>query len=111
MVVTVITVRVMKVTVDEVINMIAVRDRFVTTSWTVDVSGLVGGALMLVTTVRIRVAHWNRMLFNNSVFTLMMEMSVMEIIDVIAMLDGGVPAIIAMLVVVIGVGFAIVFAH
>ena len=77
MVIAVITVRVVEMTVNQVIDVVAMRYRLVSTTGAVDVTGImsrtfvVGGA-----GVRVRVADLDGMLFDLSVGTDMMHVTV-----------------------------------
>ena len=60
MVITVITVRVMQMSIDQVIDVIAVRDRFVSAARAVDMIGVMAAALMCwCAGVRIGFAHFD----------------------------------------------------
>jgi hypothetical protein len=74
----------MQMAVDDVIDMIAMRDRFVTTAWTVDVIGRVAAAPVAGrTNVGVHVRHFQLMLFDHAVGILMMQMPVVQVIDMI----------------------------
>ena len=104
MVVTVVTMRVMKMPVDEIVNVVAVGDRFVPAIGTVDVAGVMPGAIVSRRAgVRVRVGHLEHVFFDLAVFTNVMQVAVVQIIDMVAVLDSGVFAVRAVLVVVMGV--------
>lgn len=112
MIITVIPMWVMKVTIDEVVDVIAVGDRFVSAAGAMNVTVFVTILMVVILAIRrIRFAYWNDMLFHLSVFTLMMEVTVMKVIDVITMLNRSVSAVGSMLMIVIRVGLAGLFAH
>jgi hypothetical protein len=99
-VVAVVSVRVMQVTVDEVVDVVAVGDGFVATLWTVDVVRGVGAAL-----VRGGAVGWIGRVHFEGVFIHMvvvhvMQVAVVEVVDVVVVFDGGVSAAFAVDVVV-----------
>lgn len=111
MIVAVVAVRIMESAVDKIVDMIAMRDRFVATSRAMYMFGIVS----LVpefrrAAVRILGAHLDDMFFNNVAF-LMVEMAVVEIVDVIAMFNGDVTAFRAMLMGMIGVNAMALAGH
>lgn len=94
----------MQVTINQVIDVITVRNRFVTATGTVNVTGIVAGTLVGGSaSVRIRVGHFQHVLFDLSVFADMVQMTIVQIVDVVAVLDAGVFAIGAVLVIVMSV--------
>ncbi|MCH9809464.1 MAG: hypothetical protein K0U74_17200 [Alphaproteobacteria bacterium] len=106
-----ITMRVVQVAIDQVANMVAVRDGFVTATWAMNMPGLVPVAAMVRRAgVWIPVAHFNHMLVH-VVAVGMMQVPIMQIINVITVLDGGVPAAGAMVVWMIFVFWIIAVAH
>lgn len=73
MIVTMIPVRVMQVTIDQIIDMVAVGDCFVTTTGTVNVIGIVTAAVVRRRAcVRIRLVDLQHMFFDLSVVANMM---------------------------------------
>jgi hypothetical protein len=94
MVVAVAIVLVMQVAIDQVIDMVAVRDRRVSASRSVHVVGRVGRAGMSA-----GAGGWvmsrdlQDMLFDHSVEGRVMQVSIVEIVDVSIMFDCRVPAI------------------
>lgn len=104
MVITMVTVRVMQVTIDQIIDVITVRYRFVTASGTVHVARVVAAAVVLGgASDGIGLGDFDRVLFDFSVFQDVMQVAVVQVIHVVAVLDTGVFAIWAVLVVVMGV--------
>lgn len=104
MVVTVITMRVMQVTVNEVIDVVAVWNRFMPASRTVNMIRFMTTALVRRgARIRIRFAHFDTVLDHASILCNVMQLTVMKIIDMVAVLNPGVSAIGTMLVVVVGV--------
>ena len=88
------------------------RNCFVTASGTVDVTVFVTGlVIMVLTTVGIGLADWNGMFLDGSFTVLVMKVTVVQVINVIAVFDGGVAAVGSVLVVVIGMEVARIFAH
>jgi hypothetical protein len=103
MVVAVVAVRMVQVPVDEVVDVVAVRDRWVSAVGPVFVVGGVTAALVFGrASPRVRAADGQPMLFHFSVRQLVMQMPVMKIIDMPLVLDRGVTAIGTVLVSVIG---------
>jgi hypothetical protein len=103
-VVAVIAVRMVQMTVDEVIHMITVRHRLVPAIGAVNVARLVTGTLVRRRAgVWVGVRHFQNMLFDFTVFANVMQMTVVNIVDMVAMLDTGVFAIGTMLVIMMGV--------
>jgi hypothetical protein len=99
-VVAVVAVRVVQVPIHEVIDVVAMRDRRVSTAGAVHVVRIVTGALVLCATVRVFRCHFDRVFI---VVTLVgaVQMPIVQIADVVAVPDGRVPAVGAMLVIVI----------
>ena len=88
MIVAMIAVRVMQATLDEIINVIAMRHGGVAALWTMDMRGFV--ALVAVfrrAAVRVAVAHLDHML-SDAVAAWMMQMAVVKIVNMVAVLDG-----------------------
>ena len=107
MVVAVVAVWVMQVTIDEVVDVVAVRDGFVATVWAVDMVAGVGVALMFGGAVRgICRAHFKGVLIH-VVIVHVMQVAVVEIVDVASVLDGRMSAAFAMKMVVCSVFFAV----
>jgi hypothetical protein len=101
-VVAMIPVRMMQVTVDKIINVIAMWHRFVTAPGAMDVSRIVAAAVVARRAlVRISRADLEPMLVY-VIAMRMVQMPIMQIIDVIAVPDTGMAAVCAMLVVVVG---------
>jgi hypothetical protein len=96
-----IAMRMMQVAIDEVIDVVAMRHRLVTAAGAVDMASLMPGALVVGGAgVGIRRADLDHM-FIDMVPMRVMQMAVMQVIDVIAMANGGMAAARAMLVIVV----------
>jgi len=96
-VIAVVAVRVMEVAVDEIVEVVAVRDGRVAAVRAVDVLGVVAAAAMIGRAgVGILRRHGNRVLLDPAPF-LMMQMAVVQEIDMPLVLDRRVPATGAML--------------
>jgi hypothetical protein len=94
-------VRVMQVAVNEVIDVVAVRHRFVAATGTVDVLlGVPSASVSRRAGAGILARHVDRMLYDLVAFVVM-QVAVVQVIDMIAMLDARVSAVLAMLVVVV----------
>jgi hypothetical protein len=101
MIVTMPGVHMMQAAIDQIIDMIAVRDRFMATARAVHV----GAGLRLHAAIGIAGRNANHMLIN--MFAVhMMQMAIMQIIHVAIMLDRDVAAARAVLVIMIGVDVA-----
>jgi hypothetical protein len=108
-VVAVVAVRVVQVAVDQVVGVVAVRHRFVAAAGTVAVALVVTAAGVLRGAIgRVGRADLDRMALD-AAFAHVVQVAVVQVIDVVAVLDGGVAAGWAMLVVVILVN--LVLAH
>ncbi len=103
MVIAVTTVTVMQMAVHNVVNVIAMRNCFVSASFTVHVTSFVVGAGV---TTRATAAVIQRALVY-VVAMLAVKMSVMNIVNVIAMLNGSMSAASAMFMIMFAVCFAI----
>ena len=91
--------------VDQIVDVISVGYGFVAAAWTVDVVLVVSTAAVLRgARAWVSGRHLNDMVIDAFAFG-MMEMSIVEIVDVVAVLDGHVAAVPPVLVVVI---FAVV---
>jgi hypothetical protein len=110
-IITVVAVGMVQVTVDEIIHMVAMRDRFVTAARSMNVSSIMSGAAMVGrATIRIIVAHFNAM-FVYMIGVRMVKMAIMEIIHMAAVPDGNVTASGSMRVGVVGVMRKIASGH
>ena len=103
-IVAVVAVRMMQVAVHEIIDVIAVRDRFVAATGAVDMRGVVAGAGRGVA-VGIRGADFDDVLIDMPRVR-MMQMPVVQVIDVPVVLHRSVAAVGAVLVVVVGMNVA-----
>ena len=101
-VVAVIAVGVMKAPVDEVVDVVPVRDGLVPAVWAMGVLRVVAEVcFLMITDVGISRRHLDGMLLDLPALGLVMEVPVVEVIDVALMLDRRVAAAFAVLVVVI----------
>jgi hypothetical protein len=88
MIVTVTAVGMVQMTGDEIVDMVAMWDGFVTAAGSMNVSGIMSGAAMVRrATIRVLVAHFNRM-FVHMIGVRMVKMAVVEIIHMITVPDG-----------------------
>ncbi|WP_265975013.1 hypothetical protein [Brucella intermedia] len=91
---------VMQAAIDEIIDVIAMRHRFVTTVWAMDVVVIMTNVgLDRMASVGIHGANFDHM-FINMIAMWMMQMTIMQVINVITVPDCGVTTTSAMLVVV-----------
>lgn len=98
-----VAVRVVQVAIDQVVDVIAMGHRFVAAARAVDVATLMAAAAMVG-----RAGYWVLLVHRQGVFFNTMagrvvQVAVVEIVDVIAVLDGGVAAARAVVMIVIGV--------
>lgn len=101
-VVAMVTVRVMQVSIDEIIDVVAVRDCFVSTARAVHVARLMAGtAVLRRTAIGVAVGYLDDVLVHVIAMG-MVQVSIVQVIDVVAVADGGVSAAGAVLVVVMG---------
>ena len=86
--------RMMEMSIDDIVGVVAVRNGLMATTWTVNVSWL-----MLTTVVRgsadigIPLAHRNYVFRHLATILLMTQLAAVEVIDVALMFDLNVPAI------------------
>jgi hypothetical protein len=99
-VVAVVAVRVVQVTIDQIVDVISVRDRGVPTAGSVHVVGIVAGALVRLAVVRVRGVDRDRVLVV-VILVGAVKVPVVEIPDVIAVLDRYVTAVGSVRVVVV----------
>ncbi|AMV35577.1 hypothetical protein VN12_26025 [Pirellula sp. SH-Sr6A] len=104
MMIAVAVVRMVQVAIDQVIDVITVRDRFMTTTGAMNVVRSVSGTRMSAcAVVWIRIADRQRMFLYAACTSRMMKMTVVQIVYVILMLDRGMSALSTMLMIVIRV--------
>jgi hypothetical protein len=107
MVITVIAMRMMKVTIDKVVNVISVWDRFMTTARTMNVIGVVAAALMSWgAAIGVGFADFNTVFNNGPVLCHVMQVAVMQVVNVSSVLNAGMFAVRAMLVIMVFVCMA-----
>jgi len=110
-VVAMITMGMMKVAIDQVIDVVAVRYGLVPASRTMNVARIMAAAIVVGRTlIRVFRADFERV-FVHMIAMRMVQMSIMQIIDMVAMPDGGMSAVGAMLMVVMGVMGFVAGAH
>ena len=111
MVVAMVTVRMVQVAVDQVVDVVTVRDGFVATTGTMDVVGLMAAALVLGgAAVGIGGRDGDHVLVD-VVAMRMVQVTVVQVVDMTVMPDGRVAAAGAMGVVMVGVMGQLAFAH
>lgn len=92
----------MQVTIDEIVDVIAVGNRFMATTWSMDMVGSVTSTTMTTcASSRIVRIDIERMLLDAACIGRVMQMTVMQIVDVVLVLDRGMPALCAVLVIVV----------
>ena len=92
--------------VDDVVDVIAMGNGFVTATGAMGVGGIVAAASVIGCARRWVVAADRELVLVDMIAMRMVQMAVMQVVDVTVMLDLGVAAVSAMLVVVIVVGVA-----
>lgn len=102
MIVAVAFVRVMQVAADQVIDMVAMRHRLVPAGWAVPMIGRMGVAIMLMAALGIPLVHGYPM-FIDVVLMRMMQVSVVQVVDVITVTHRHVAAVWAVMVRVVAV--------
>ncbi len=108
MIIAVVSVGIVEMTVHEVTGVIAVGNRFVAASGSVDVTRVLAGTgVVRRASVRIDVRNLDSVLFDLSTIDVM-ETAVVEIVDVVLMTYGGVSATLPVLMFVVSVQ---VFRH
>ena len=111
MIITVIAVGMVQTACDQIVDMVAMRNGFVATARSVNVSGIMSAAVMVGrATIRVLVAHLNPMLVD-MIGVRMMKMAIVEIIHMVPVPDGNVAATGSMRVAVIGVMRKIASGH
>ena len=105
-VVAVAVVLVVQVAVDQVVDMIAVGNGFVTAIGTVNMAGIVTGTLVTVAAISGIVSVYIQSVLIDMVAVQVMQVTIVQVVNMIAMLDSGVTAIGAVCVIVIIVGIA-----
>jgi len=94
-------VRMVKVTVDEIVDVVAMRNGGMTTAGTMAMRGVMGAAdVPLRARLRVRRTHPDGMLVNVAVMVVV-QMPVVEIVDVIVVADGEVSTVVSVNVTVI----------
>jgi hypothetical protein len=110
-VITVIAMRMMKVAVDQIVDVIAMRHRFVSAARPVNMACIMGAAIVARRTlIRIFRADIKPVLVY-MIAMRMMQVPIMQVIDMIAVFDGRVPAVRAVLMVVVGMMGFVAGAH
>lgn len=99
-----IAVRMMKVPVDEVVHVVAVRDGGVAAAGGVDMRGIVAAAPVVGGALGRMAGRDGEDMLDDRAVGLMMEVPVVEVVEMAVMLDGGVAAAGAVRVVVMRVG-------
>jgi len=103
-VITVIAMRMVQVAVHQIIDVATMRNRFVTTIRTVNMPRIMTAALMVWRAgIRVGDGDVERVLFDLPISADVVHVAVVQVVNVIAVLNAGVFAIRAVLVVVIGV--------
>ena len=90
----------MQPAIHDVVNVVTMGHRFVSAARTVDMARLVA-VRGIGASFRIRIAHFDHVLFHHTILTLVVQVAVVDVVDMIAVLDGSVPAVGAVLVVVV----------
>jgi hypothetical protein len=111
MIITVIAVGMVQMVRHEIVDVVAMRNRFVAAARTMNVSSIMSTAAMVGrATIRVLVAHFNPM-FVHVIGVRMVKMAIVEIIHMIPVPDGNVAAAGSMRVVVVGMMRKIASGH
>jgi hypothetical protein len=102
MVVAVAVVRVMQVSIDQVVDMVAMRHRLVPAVLPVPMIGRMGVAIVLVAAIGIAVVDSDAVLVD-VVLVRMMQVAIVQVVDVVAVTHGQVAAVRTVTVHVVGV--------
>jgi hypothetical protein len=101
-IITVIAVRVMQVAIHQVTDVVAMWRRLMPASRAVNVSRFVPTTVVRRRAIcRVDRAHWDHVLFHDSIIAHSMQVAVMQVIDMILVLDANVSASWSMNVIVI----------
>lgn len=102
MIVAVVAVRVMQVAIDQVVNVITVRNRFVAAVRAMNVSGIVPITVVFWGAIsRVGRSYRDGMLFDDTVISHPVKMTVVQVVGVILMLDRRMSTVRAMDVIVV----------
>lgn len=102
-------VRVVQVTIDQIVDVVAVRNSFVAAVWTMLVVGCVACTLVTASASSgVGIRDRKLVFFDRSSGGWMVQMTIVQEIDVVAMLDGGVATACAVLVIVVFVGMHLI---
>lgn len=102
MIIAVVAVRMVQMPVDEVVDVVTMRDSLVAAVRTMNVAWFVTAAgVSRSAGLGIRVTHGKSVFFDGSSICLMMKVSVMQVVDVSLVFDGRVTAACSVLVIVI----------
>lgn len=111
MIIAVIAMRVMQMSIDQVINMVAVWNSFMTAIWPMLMIGIMPCTTVLWRTfIWVFVTYGKRMLINMFV-VLMMKVSIMQVIDMVAMHNRGMAATFTVLMVMVFMVFFSTYSH
>lgn len=99
MIVAMVTVRVMKTTVDKIVDVVTMRNGLVTAAGSMHMILVVTTAIVLTSArVRIHVRYFQSVLNDGSIFRDMLQLAVLQIANVIPVLNRRVPAVRAVIV-------------
>ncbi|HET6320840.1 MAG TPA: hypothetical protein VFF87_02205 [Hyphomicrobium sp.] len=103
MVVAMVAVRMVQVAVDEIVDVVAMRHRFVSAARTMHVPWLMAGAAVLGrAAIGVAIGHFDHVLMH-VVAVGMVQVPIVQVIDVVTVADGGVSAAGPVLMLVMGV--------
>lgn len=95
-----------QVTIDEIVDVIAMRHRFMPTAWTMYViRRMAAASVSRSASVGILGSHFQRMFFDNPGSRLMVQVPIVQIVDVVSMNDWCVPTRLAVDMIVFVVSF------
>lgn len=113
MIITMPIVLMMQVTIDEIVDMISVRHCGMSTPWAMDMIRVMTGTLVpLGTGIRVLLADLDNVLIDVIAMGVV-QMSIVQVVNVVSVLDGNVTAVGSMNVIVVGMDFAVAhrFTH
>jgi hypothetical protein len=106
-----VAVRMMEPTADKIVDVVAVRNRFVSAAGTMDMAGFVAFVAILGRAPdRVLSRHFNDVLIDAVPFWVV-QMSVMQVVDVVAMPHCEVTALRAMMMRMVGMGEMVMGRH
>ncbi|TWU11256.1 hypothetical protein CA54_00610 [Symmachiella macrocystis] len=102
MIVTMVAMRVMQVAINEIIHMVAMRNRFVSAAGAMNVTALMSAALVVWCAVRgIGITYFQDVFNDFAILLLVMQVAIMQVVCVAVMFYSGMPASGTVLMIVV----------